>query len=182
LPGETALKPTTGFSFFPQSSATGIDTMSLIDSLLGAMSGAAGNGQSAAANPLLQIALSMLANNGSGSGASGGLGDLGSTLGGLGGLGGLINAFQRNGMGDHMQSWIGTGQNMPISPDQLQQVLGRDTIGQIAQQLGLSPQASASGLSELLPQLIDRLTPSGQAPQGDIGDIADIMVRLGQGR
>lgn len=156
--------------------------MSLIDSLLGAMSGAAGNGQSAAANPLLQIALSMLANNGSGSGASGGLGDLGSTLGGLGGLGGLINAFQRNGMGDHMQSWIGTGQNMPISPDQLQQVLGRDTIGQIAQQLGLSPQASASGLSELLPQLIDRLTPSGQAPQGDIGDIADIMVRLGQGR
>jgi uncharacterized protein YidB (DUF937 family) len=71
---------------------------------------------------------------------------------------------------------------MPISPDQLQQVLGQGTIGQIAQQLGLSPQASASGLSELLPQLIDRLTPNGQAPQGDLGDIADIMARLGQGR
>ncbi|MCX7213820.1 MAG: YidB family protein [Burkholderiales bacterium] len=159
--------------------------MSLIDSLLGAMSGAAGNGQSAATNPLLQIALSMLANSGAGSaagGANGGLGDLGSTLGGLGGLGGLINAFQRNGMGDQMQSWIGTGQNMPISPDQLQQVLGQGTLGQIAQQLGLSPQASASGLSELLPQLIDRLTPNGQAPQGDLGDVADIMARLGQGR
>ena len=152
--------------------------MSLIDSLLGAMSGAAGNGQSAATNPLL-------ANSGAGSaagGANGGLGDLGSTLGGLGGLGGLINAFQRNGMGDQMQSWIGTGQNMPISPDQLQQVLGQGTLGQIAQQLGLSPQASASGLSELLPQLIDRLTPNGQAPQGDLGDVADIMARLGQGR
>jgi uncharacterized protein YidB (DUF937 family) len=127
----------------------------------------------------------MLANNGAGStagGANAGLGDLGSSLGGLGGLGGLINAFQRNGMGDQMQSWIGTGQNMPISPDQLQQVLGQGTIGQIAQQLGLSPQASASGLSELLPQLIDRLTPNGQVPQGDLGDIADIMVRLGQGR
>jgi uncharacterized protein YidB (DUF937 family) len=127
----------------------------------------------------------MLANSGAGSaagGANGGLGDLGSTLGGLGGLGGLINAFQRNGMGDQMQSWIGTGQNMPISPDQLQQVLGQGTLGQIAQQLGLSPQASASGLSELLPQLIDRLTPNGQAPQGDLGDVADIMARLGQGR
>ena len=159
--------------------------MSLIDSLLGAMSGAAGNGQSAATNPLLQIALSMLANSGAGSaagGANGGLGDLGSALGGLGGLGGLINAFQRNGLGDQMQSWIGTGQNMPISPDQLQQVLGQGTLGQIAQQLGLSPQASASGLSELLPQLIDRLTPNGQAPQGDLGDVADIMARLGQGR
>jgi uncharacterized protein YidB (DUF937 family) len=160
--------------------------MSLIDSLLGAMSGAAGNGQNAAPNPLLQIALSMLANSGPGGGgagsANGGLADLGSALGGLGGLGGLINAFQRNGMGEQMQSWIGTGQNMPISPDQLQQVLGQGTIGQIAQQLGLSPQASASGLSELLPQLIDRLTPNGQAPQGDLGDIADIMARLGQGR
>jgi len=159
--------------------------MSLIDSLLGAMNGASGNGQSAASNPLLQIALSMLANSGAGStagGANGGLGDLGSALGGLGGLGGLINAFQRNGMGEQMQSWIGTGQNMPISPDQLQQVLGQGTLGQIAQQLGLSPQASASGLSELLPQLIDRLTPNGQVPQGDLGDIADIMVRLGQGR
>jgi uncharacterized protein YidB (DUF937 family) len=156
--------------------------MSVIDNLLGAMSGAAGSGQSAAPNPLLQIALSMLANSGSGSaagGANGGVGGLGNSL---GGLGGLINAFQRNGMGDQMQSWIGTGQNMPISPDQLQQVLGQGTIGQIAQQLGLSPQASASGLSELLPQLIDRLTPNGQAPQGDLGDIAEIMARLGKGR
>ena len=156
--------------------------MSVIDNLLGAMSGAAGSGQSAAPNPLLQIALSMLANSGSGSaagGVNGGVGGLGNSL---GGLGGLINAFQRNGMGDQMQSWIGTGQNMPISPDQLQQVLGQGTIGQIAQQLGLSPQASASGLSELLPQLIDRLTPNGQAPQGDLGDIAEIMARLGKGR
>ncbi len=152
--------------------------MSLIDSLLGAMGGAAGSGQSAAPNPLLQIALSMLTNSGSGSAAGGGLGGVG----GVGGLGGLIDAFQRNGMGDQMQSWIGTGQNMPISPEQLQQVLGQGSIGQIAQQLGLSPQASASGLSELLPQLIDRLTPNGQAPQGELGDIADIMARLGQGR
>jgi uncharacterized protein YidB (DUF937 family) len=163
--------------------------MSLIDSLLGAMSGASGNGQNAAPNPLLQIALSMLANSGAGSaagGANAGLGGLGGAqqggLASLGGLGGLINAFQRNGMGDHMQSWIGSGQNMPISPDQLQQVLGQGTLGQIAQQLGLSPQASASGLSELLPQLIDRLTPNGQAPQGDLGNIADIMARLGQQR
>lgn len=160
--------------------------MSLIDSLLGAMSGASGNGQNAAPNPLLQIALSMLANSGAGNtaGAAGaGLGGLGGAQqGDLGGLGGLINAFQRNGMGDQMQSWIGSGQNMPISPDQLQQVLGQGTLGQIAQQLGLSPQASASGLSELLPQLIDRLTPNGQAPQGDLGNIADIMARLGQPR
>jgi hypothetical protein len=70
--------------------AKGIDTMSLIDSLLGAMSGAGGNGQSAAPNPLLQIALSMLANSGAGSAAGGANGGMGGAMGGLGGgMGGL---------------------------------------------------------------------------------------------
>jgi uncharacterized protein YidB (DUF937 family) len=156
--------------------------MSLIDSLLGAMSGAAGNGQSAAPNPLLQIALSMLANSGAGSaagGANGGLGDLGSTLGGLGGLGGLINAFQRNGMGDQMQSWIGTGQNMPIGAEQLERVLGSDALGDIARQLGLSSGDAAAGLADVLPGLIDQLTPQGQLPAGGLGDVASIMEMLG---
>ena len=58
---------------------------------------------------------------------------------------------------------------MPISPDQVQQGLGFDTISQIAQQLGVSPQTASSGLSQLLPGVVDGLTPQGAVPEhGDL--------------
>ena len=162
--------------------------MSLLDTILGSLGGAAGGapggGQHGAqANPLLQIALQMLTGGssqaGGGAGGAGGLGGLGS-LGALGGLGGLIQAFQRNGLGEQMQSWIGTGQNLPVSADQLQQVLGADTLSQISQQMGMSHGEASSGLAELLPQLIDRLTPHGQVPQQGLGDIGSILQSLGR--
>jgi uncharacterized protein YidB (DUF937 family) len=78
-----------------------------------------------------------------------------------------------------VQSWIGTGQNLPISPEQLQQVLGGDTVAGLARQLGLSPQDASQGLAGLLPQLVDQLTPQGQLPQNGLGDIASIMEKLG---
>jgi uncharacterized protein YidB (DUF937 family) len=164
--------------------------MSLLDTILGSLGGAAGGApgrgqQEAPANPLLQIALQMLTGasgqpgGAGGAGGAGGLGGLGS-LGALGGLGGLIQAFQRNGLGEQMQSWIGTGQNLPVSADQLQQVLGADTLSQISQQMGMSHGEASSGLAELLPQLIDRLTPQGQVPQQGLGDLGSILQMLGR--
>jgi len=148
--------------------------MSLMNSVLGALGGALGGApggqQGPAGSPLLQIALSMLAGGGSGAGGAGG------------GLNSLIEAFQRNGMGEQVQSWIGTGRNLPISPDALQQVLGSDTLGRFAEQFGIPREQTASGLADLLPQLIDQLSPQGQLPEDGLGDLAAFMEKLGAGR
>lgn len=140
--------------------------MSLMNSVLGALGGALGGQQAQGSNPLLQVAMSMLAGGGQGGGA---------------GLGGLIEAFQRNGLGEQVQSWIGTGQNLPISAEQLQQALGGDQLGNIAQQLGMSQGDASSGLASLLPQLIDTLTPQGAVPKDGL-DLGAIMKMLGGNR
>ncbi len=81
-----------------------------------------------------------------------------------GGLQGLIKTFQDNGLGNEVASWISTGQNMPITPDQILQVIGNDRLQSIAQKFGLSPQTLSSGLAEMLPHVIDKLSPNGQLP------------------
>jgi uncharacterized protein YidB (DUF937 family) len=81
-----------------------------------------------------------------------------------GGFQGLIDAFQRNGLGDVVGSWISPGQNTEISESQLEQVLGRDRVDDLTRQAGLSPQQGRPALAALLPQLIDKLTPDGHAP------------------
>jgi uncharacterized protein YidB (DUF937 family) len=91
-----------------------------------------------------------------------------SMLGGQGGISGLAQQFNANGLGHIVQSWIGTGQNLPISPEQLQSVLGSQQLQAIAAKAGISPEAAQSGLAQILPQIIDHLTPNGQVPQGDL--------------
>ncbi|MDP4299691.1 YidB family protein [Leptothrix discophora] len=81
-----------------------------------------------------------------------------------GGLQGLISSFESQGLGGVVQSWVGTGENLPISPEQIQSVLGNGQLQGIAQSLGLSPEAISGHLASLLPQLVDRLTPTGQVP------------------
>jgi len=83
----------------------------------------------------------------------------------VGGLQGLAQRFQQNGLGDVIDSWVSTGQNRPIDPNDLGRILGHDQVSQMAQQAGVPPQQGSSLLSVLLPQLIDRLTPQGQVPQ-----------------
>ncbi len=144
--------------------------MGLLDSVIGALGGGAqagGGGQSA----LLNIVMGMLANRSGGQ--QGGV-DMG------GGLGDLMAKFQQGGMGDVMSSWIGSGQNMPISGDQLSNVLGSDMVGKIASQLGISHGEAAGQLSQVLPQVVDKLTPNGQMPEGGLGDIGAILGRFGQ--
>lgn len=130
--------------------------MGLLDSMLGsvvsqALGGSQGGGGQAA---LIQAVIGMLmGGNNQGGGAA------------AGGLGGLLEQFQRGGLGDVASSWVSTGQNMPISADQLSNVLGSDVIGQLARSAGMDQGSAAGALSQLLPQLIDGLTPNGQVPQ-----------------
>lgn len=93
-----------------------------------------------------------------------------------GGLSGLAEAFQKNGLGEVAASWIGTGRNLPVSADQLQQVLGADQVQAFARKAGLSPDLAGSQLADLLPTIVDRLTPGGQMPQG--GDLMSTGMSL----
>jgi len=83
-----------------------------------------------------------------------------------GGLGGLMQAFQQGGLGEIVNSWVSTGKNLPISGDQLSSALGSDLIGKLAGQAGVAPQEVSNGLANLLPGLVDQLTPGGKLPEG----------------
>jgi len=89
-------------------------------------------------------------------------------LGGQGGLQNLIGQFTSKGLGDVVGSWVSTGKNMPVSGDQLQNVLGKDTISNLASKLGMDNGALTSQLSNLLPDVVDKLTPDGKVPDDDI--------------
>ena len=119
---------------------------------------------------------------GPGAGLSG-LGPLGSLVGGLGGnggallsallptlmgggLGGILGKLQGGGQSSKVSSWVGTGANEPIHPDEVEQVLGHDQVAQIAQQAGVSHDEAKSGLSQLLPGVVDHLSPDGKLPEG----------------
>ena len=90
---------------------------------------------------------------------------LGGILQNSGGLDGLVSAFNTAGLGNIVSSWIGTGQNQPISTGQLTQVLGTAQIGQIAQKLGLDHGQASNILAQMLPHVVDQLTPQGQVQQ-----------------
>jgi uncharacterized protein YidB (DUF937 family) len=83
-----------------------------------------------------------------------------------GGLGGLVQLFEQQGLGHLVQSWIGTGQNLPVSGQQLESVLGHGRLASLAQQAGIPPEQASSMLASVLPSLIDHLTPNGTADHG----------------
>lgn len=82
----------------------------------------------------------------------------------VGGICGLQRMFQEKGLGGIVSSWIGTGQNLPISADQLQNVLHSGALQQAAQKAGIDPSQLTSIMATMLPHLIDKLTPNGQVP------------------
>jgi uncharacterized protein YidB (DUF937 family) len=95
-----------------------------------------------------------------------------------GGLSGLIQAFENGGLGHLAQSWVGTGQNLPVSPDQISNVLGSSgVLGRIAQATGLQQADVAQHLSALLPQIVDHLTPNGQIHQGDVSSALSTLAQ-----
>lgn len=88
-----------------------------------------------------------------------------------GGLQGLVSAFQQGGLGDAVISWISTGANLPVSPEQITQVLGGESVQNLADQLGISPDMAAEQLTTLLPGLINQITPNGLLPEGPLADV-----------
>lgn len=120
--------------------------MGLLDSVVGALAGGQGGGNNGLVDVVMQLINSQ-----------------------PGGLGGLVQSFQQGGLGEVVNSWVSTGQNMPVSAEQLQAVLGGGQLQNIAAQLGVSPEQASGSLAELLPQVVDKLTPDGQLPQG--GDL-----------
>lgn len=133
--------------------------MGLLDSIVGALGQAQGGAQASAQPALLDAVVGLLGN---------------------GGLQDLVAKFEQGGLGHLIGSWIGSGQNLPISADQLHQVLGSETIAGLAQQLGLSHGDVAAQLSQLLPQVVDKLTPQGAVPQGGLGEIGSLLGALGR--
>ena len=134
--------------------------MGLLDSILGSVLGGGAQGQNSGQAALINAVIQMVANK------------AGGATGGVGGLGGLVGALTKGGLGNVASSWVGTGQNLPVSAEQLQSALGGGGSGggmlaQIAQQAGMSNGDAASGLSQILPGLVDKLTPDGQIPQQD---------------
>ena len=143
--------------------------MGLLDAIIGGMmreqpgaptgmSGLGAQGQS----PLLQIALQLLQQHG--------------------GLQGMLGKFQQAGYGEQAQSWIGTGQNMPIDAGALSQIFGHGQLGQIAQQLGVSQEEAAGGLAQMLPQVVDQMTPQGQVPDNHSDLVNEALAMLQRGR
>ena len=120
--------------------------MSLLDQLSRALGGALGSGDSASLVGQVLDAFGQ---------------------GGQDGLSGLVRAFQENGLGHIMDSWVSTGSNLPVSHDQITQVIGPAVIQQIARATGTSPEALSSRLTEILPTLVDKLTPDGTLPGGE---------------
>ena len=81
-----------------------------------------------------------------------------------GGLSSLIQRFSGSGLSDLVNSWISTGPNKPVTPQQVEQGLGPDTINQVASQTGVGREEVKTHLAQVLPQLVDRLTPQGNVP------------------
>jgi uncharacterized protein YidB (DUF937 family) len=92
-----------------------------------------------------------------------------------GGLAGLVSAFEKGGLGEVARSWVSTGANLPVSADQIQAILGSGPVAQFAEKLGVDPKLAAGQLAELLPQVVDHLTPNGQIPGGALGALEGLL-------
>ncbi|MGU7775881.1 YidB family protein [Burkholderia sp. MR1-5-21] len=132
--------------------------MGLLDIVGGLIGGeAGGNSQSA----LLSAALEFINNQ-------------------PGGLNGLIEKFNAGGAGDVIGSWVGNGENQPISADTLQNVLGSDAIGALASKVGIDPQQASGILAQVLPHVVNHATPNGEVPADGQVDTSNVLGTLTQ--
>jgi len=124
---------------------------------LGGMGGAAGAGGMGA---LIAIALQMLQQNG--------------------GLENILGRMQQQGHGNEANSWVQNGDNLPISPDILSQILGREELGRAAQQYGMQPEEAAGGLASIFPDIVNQMTPQGRIEAGTNDVVAQALEILRQ--
>ncbi|MCA7891956.1 YidB family protein [Burkholderia cepacia] len=97
-----------------------------------------------------------------------------------GGLNGLIEKFKAGGAGDIIGSWVGNGENQPISADTLQNVLGSDVVGSLASKVGIDPSQASSILAQVLPHIVNGATPNGEVPAGGQIDTSNVLGALTQ--
>lgn len=150
----------------------------------GALGGALGGGRGGGGmSPLMMALMALLASRGMGGGGLGGLlggmmgggapgggmgGSMGSGMGGMGGgLGGLLESLTRSGHGDVANSWVSSGPNRAIEPHQLADALGPDTINHLERETGMPRNDLLSQLSQVLPDVVDKLTPQGRMPHDE---------------
>lgn len=127
--------------------------MGLLDSVAGAVLGKFGGQQGGMA----QIALDMFNQHG--------------------GIGGVLVKFKENGLAEQAASWVGKGENMPISADQLSSVLGSDAIAGMAAKFGISPETLSAQIAQHLPTVIDKMTPNG-AVEADSGNLLSTVLGM----
>jgi uncharacterized protein YidB (DUF937 family) len=96
-----------------------------------------------------------------------------------GGLSGLIASFQKGGLSEIVASWVGIGQNLPVSPDQLGAVLDPGVVNELAAKTGQDTDSVLGSLSSLLPQLVDKATPQGEVQPGQPFNPTDLLASLG---
>lgn len=116
--------------------------MGLFDSILGAVTGKSEADAGGGANALVGIVGAVITQSG--------------------GLQGLMNKFSQAGQGNAFSSWVGTGENQPVSPDQVQKVLGSEQVSALAAKMGIDPAQASQMLAQYLPKIVDKLTPAGK--------------------
>lgn len=139
--------------------------MGLLDSVLGSAIGALAGQAGGAGNGgqgLMQLVAALIGGNQSGAG----------------GLGALVGQLTQGGLGEAVQSWVSTGPNLPVSGEQLSAALGDGQLAQLAQQFGLPVEGLSGQLAQLLPQVVDQLTPNGELPAAGQG--VDLGGMVGQ--
>lgn len=95
-----------------------------------------------------------------------------------GGLQGLVQSFHEKGLGGVASSWVSTGPNAPVTPDQIHQVLGSEQVTALAAKAGISPEIAGSAIAQLLPGIVDKLTPNGQVPaHNNVMDMVGGLLR-----
>ncbi len=130
--------------------------MGLLDNLENA---AMGNVLGGSSNPLATGLLQMIQNQ-------------------PGGLQGLVQSFHDKGMGGLVSSWVSTGPNPPISADQVHQVLGSDQVNALAAKAGINPDVASAAIAQILPGLVDKLTPNGSVPDhSNVLEMATSMLK-----
>lgn len=132
--------------------------MGILDSLTGMLGGQQGQGGIAALLPLVNMLI----------------GDKGQS----GGLGQILGQLQQSGLQDQVTSWLGSGQNMEVSGQQLQDALGGDMLGQLAKTMNLGEGDMAGQLAGMLPGLVDKVSPNGQLDEKGL-DPSDVIGMLG---
>jgi uncharacterized protein YidB (DUF937 family) len=140
----------------------GMGGMGGLESMLGGAGGGSGMAGAAGAGGIMAVLLQLLQQNG--------------------GLGGLLSQFQRAGYGDHANSWVSPGQNMPINGDILSKVLGSGQLDQIAQQLGMSRGQAADQVASALPDVVNHMTPQGAVPSNGDDLVNRALEILNRGR